>query len=152
MDSFKVVRPQFNVVLFQRTVQLTINKKMTHDLISFIRASNQFLLDYGDMVDDMVNVLNGNTEISGSPEGDYQINRYKDVITITMECECASVMADFILQDATHCCKVESNLSISSFVALGRKLKDAGEGNYTNLTNPNRGPIREIIIRREIMH
>ncbi len=151
MDTFRQTRPQFNVILFQRTIQLTINKKMAHDLISFIRASDQFMLDYGDMVDDLVEILSGNTELAGSPDGDYQVNRYRDVITITMECECASAMAEFILQDASHCCKVESSLNLASFVALGRKLRDAGEGNYTNLTNPNRGPVREIVIRREII-
>jgi hypothetical protein len=152
MDNFhKGPKPQFNVTLFNYITSVTINKKMAGDLLIFIKSSPAFFEDYGDFYEDLHAVLNDEMELIASENGDYQISRYKNTITIHLEADCARVLGEFLLTDAKMCCDAQPFLNLGSFVAFGRRLRDAAMGNYTTPANPNKGPVREIVIRREII-
>lgn len=152
MDNFhKGPKPQFNVTLFNYITSVTINKKMAGDLLMFIKSSPAFFEDYGDFYEDLYAVLNDEAELIASENGDYQISRYKNTITIHLEADCARVLGEFLLTDAKMCCDAQPFLNLGSFVAFGRRLRDAAMGNYTTPANPNKGPVREIVIRREII-
>lgn len=153
MDNYvsKGPKPQFNVTLFNYITCITINKKMAGDFLVFIKSSPSFFEDFSDFYDDLSVVLNEQRDLIVSEKDDYQISKYRNVITINMESECAVTMAEFILNEAKMCCDSVQFLSLGSFVAFGRRLRDAGHCNINATLNPNRGPVREIVIRKEII-
>jgi len=154
MDNFhKGPKPQFNVTLFNYITSVTINKKMAGDLLIFIKSSPAFFEDFGDLYDDLAAALNEPADhcMMHNDTGDYQVSKYRNVITIHLEADCARVLGEFLLTDAKMCCDAQPFLNLGSFVAFGRRLRDAAMGNYTTPANPNKGPVREIVIRREII-
>jgi len=150
MDNFKVAKPQFNVTVFNRVVFVTANKKFVQELLAFIQTCNSFCTDWSDFCDDMTQLI-AESDDSTYHGGDYSVHRFRHVYTISLENEAAEDMSRRILEDASYCCGKNKDISLPTFVAFGRKLKDAAEGNYQNLAPSNRGPIREIIVRREII-
>jgi hypothetical protein len=150
MDNYKVSKPQFNVTVFNRVVCITANRRFVQELLGFIKTCNSFCSDYSDFCDDLTQLM-ADEEDSTFHGGDYSVTRFKHVYSVSMETEAALDMSRRILEDASYCCERNKDVSLPTFVAFGRKLKDAGEGNFQGLQPNSRGPIREIIVRREII-
>jgi hypothetical protein len=148
MDTYKLQKPQFNVTTFGRSVFITANRKFVQDLTQFILAEQSMVEDYSDLLDDLTNSLSDN--YTGADCEDYSCTRFKDVTVLALSQETADDLSRRILEDAGNCCTKNKSLALPSFVAFGKKLRDAAHGHIMPLQASQR-PVREVIIRREII-
>jgi hypothetical protein len=148
----RIPNPQFNLTLFNHITQITANSKFCLDLVDLIKSDNEFLDEFGDFVDDMIAVQAG-TDMAIHDEGDYQICRFKGVRNIFLSPEFAKPFAEYILEKSGNICKMNPGLNMNTFVAFGKKLRCAADNDYESLEKApprNRGPIREIVVRRTV--
>ena len=148
----RTVPPQFNLTVFNHIAQITANNKFCIDLLNLIAGDEEFSHEFADFTDDLSYILSGN-EIVAHEQNEYQICKYQGLRNFFFAPDFAKVMAEFILEKAGMICDKDKSLNVNLFVALGRKLLKASENNFEALEaapRRNKGPVREIIVRRVV--
>ena len=141
--------PQFNLTVFNHVTQITANARFCQDLLALIRGDKEFEHEFSDFADDLALVMGGEA-MTNHEQNEYQIVKFGGLRNFFFMPDFAKVFSEFILEKAGIICKNDPDLSVNLFVAFGRKLKNAADNDYNALENgpKNKGPVREIIVRR----
>jgi hypothetical protein len=149
MDIFgKILRPQFNVTVFNKNVFLTMNQKFVENLVEFISQDEKLRNDFEDLIDCLKAIIADEQNFYENDSGEFNCSKFQSIFHLSMLQDFCLALSENILELAGGICSKNKNLDLNAFVAFGKKLESAGQGNYMSLNNRTKG-VREIIIRKE---
>jgi hypothetical protein len=136
MDG-KILKPQFNVSLFNKQVHVILNQKFVEILRNFISATDsETKEEWSDVADAFAEANATKCYRSDGENPEYVITEFNGVYTVSMEAGMADQLSKLILTSATDVCKSQ-NLDFNAFIAFGRRLETAARGDFEGLqTNP----------------
>jgi hypothetical protein len=150
MDSFDSgPKPQFNCVYFGRKIHVQTNEKFCNELIRFINANEELLAEWSWLAVDIRESLNGEPVILNGTKP--VIVKVGSTIEFFLELDEAANLAADVLDFAGMVSQQISDFPLNSFVAFGRRLKSAADGDFTKPINKGRQSVREIIVERRVL-
>jgi len=139
-------KPQFNVVFFNKRLHLQTNEKFCQELIRFINADDEFADRWGFFSDDLQEVLAGQKDVN-YVDGEPDIVKAHETILLTLTLEEASRMSECVLNFATPVSQKLPDFPVNTFVAFGRRLRGAVEGEHLVKNSPR----QTVIVERRIL-
>lgn len=139
-------KPQFNVVFFNKRLHLQTNEKFCQELIRFINADDNFSDCWGFYSDDLQEVLAGQKDVHYE-DGELDMAKSNGTILLTLTLEEASRLAEAVLTHATPVSQKLPDFPVNTFVAFGRRLRGAVDGEHLVKNNPR----QTVIVERRIL-
>lgn len=132
MDS-KLIRPQFNISLFNKTVHVIMNQCFVELFQRFINCDPEIQDDWFDVSNGLQIGFEEGEYTDNSPNPEFSVHRFHNALTLCMELEMADSLARLILSAAFDVCRNNPDLDFSAFIAFGRRLETAARGDYAGL-------------------